>query len=394
MERLNPGKLKLELFCKGIKIDPSCEMDKDGRGIMKVRAGLGSGLEVVLPDELYCNIPVLESFVGETPFSLAKRDGKYVIRRGGDQLCEARLAARPRWYDYRTSTGRSMIRIGSMQGTTLAFYPTRVCGFWEMDPRKNCRFCATGLNVSNDELPTVDEVVEVCYAARQEGVTFCHFNAGFYGDAALEYMKPFVAAVKKETKLLVGVQVPPEKNLSRYDDLIEAGADHFSFCYEFQNPKVFAEICPGKEKYLTQQAFFDALEYTTRKMGKGRNSGEIIAGIEPLEDTFKAIDYITGVGAFPTICVFRPVIGTDMEKVPSPTYEDMLKVYGYMYKACRDRSIPTGIAPNIKTSLVVLPYEGRYFRDGFGLADAVYDARLAAMRMLFQAYYRAKLAFG
>lgn len=395
MEQLNPGKLKLELFCKGIEIDDSADPSKEGRGIVKVRAGLGSGIEMILPDELYCNIPVVEPFVKGTPFSLIKRDGKYVIRRGGEELCQARLAERPKWYDLKTSSGRKMIEIGSMQGTTLAFYPSRICGFWEMKPRLNCRFCATGVNVSNDALPTVEEVVEVCQAAREEGdVTFCHFNTGYFGEDALDLIKPFVQAVKRKTKLLLGVQCPPDARPAKYDEIIDAGADHFSFCYEFHNPKVFAEICPGKEKHLTQRAFFNALEYTTKRMGKGRNSGEIIAGIEPLEDTFKAIDYITGAGAFPTVCVFRPVLGTDMADWPSPKYDDMLQVYRHMYEACRDHGIPTGIAPNVKTSLVVLPYEGRYFREGFSFGDALYGAKLAALRALFLVYFRTRLLFG
>jgi len=394
MEQVNPGKLKLELFCRGIDLDPSCELDQEGRGIMKVRAGLGSGLEMILPDGLYANVPVREAFVEGTPFRLIKRDGRFIICRGAAELCEARLAGRPKWYDSKLSTGRPMTLVGSLQGTTLAFYPTRVCGFWEMDQRMNCRFCATGLNVSNDALPTVDEVVEVCKAARAEGTTFCHFNMGFYGGREMDILLPFVQAVKAKTKLLVGVQAPPQTDLSKYDPVIDAGADHFSFCYEFHNPEVFARICPGKKKYLEQKAFFDAMEYTAKKMGKGRNSGEIIAGIEPLEDTFAAIDYITSVGAFPTICVFRPVIGTDMENAPSPAYEDMEKVYRRMYEACRDNSIPTGIAPNVKTSLVVLPYEGKYFRENASFADFLYDVKLAAMRALFQTYFRMRLLVG
>jgi len=394
MAQLNPGKLKLELFCKGIRIDESCHPENEGRALTKIRAGLGSGLELILPDDLYCNVPVLESFAKDSPFRLVAEDGAYYVNRGEERLCRARLAEKPRWYDARTSTGRPMTEIGSMQGTTLAFYPTEVCGFWKMEPRMNCRFCATGLNVSDAALPTVDEVVEVCRAARREGTTFCHFNAGYMGGSSLDVLKPYVEGVKKRTRLLVGVQAPPQKDLSKYDMMIDAGADHFSFCYEFHNPEVFARVCPGKQKYLGQKAFFDALEYTTEKMGKGRNSGEIIAGVEPLEDTFNAVDYITGVGAFPTICVFRPVVGTDMENEPSPKYEDMLRVYRRMYEACRDNSVPTGIAPNIKTSLVVLPYEGRYFRDGYSGADAAYALKLGILRRAFRVLYRAKLMFG
>ena len=105
----------------------------------------------------------------------------------------------------------------------------------------------------------------------------------------------------------------PTLDLWKYDWLSDLGADHFSFCYEFHNPEYFARLLPGKQNTVGQDSFFRAMEYTSAKLGKGAVSGEIIAGVEPIEDTFAAIDYITSVGAFPTVCVFRPVIGADME---------------------------------------------------------------------------------
>ena len=42
--RKNPGLLKLDLYCSGIRIDDSFYEDDDqGREIMRTRAGLGSG---------------------------------------------------------------------------------------------------------------------------------------------------------------------------------------------------------------------------------------------------------------------------------------------------------------------------------------------------------------
>ena len=92
----------------------------------------------------------------------------------------------------------------------------------------------------------------------------------------------------------IGVQAMPvpRRMFHEYDALIEAGTDHFSFCYEFEDPEVFARICPGKEETLGQQAFFEAMEYTAKKLGRGRVSGEIIAGLEPIEATKRGIDRI------------------------------------------------------------------------------------------------------
>lgn len=48
--RENSALLKLDLYCKGARLDESCfEGAGTGRGLLRTRAGLGSGLEVVLP---------------------------------------------------------------------------------------------------------------------------------------------------------------------------------------------------------------------------------------------------------------------------------------------------------------------------------------------------------
>ena len=38
---------------------------------------------------------------------------------------------------------------------------------------------------------------------------------------------------------------------------------------------------------------------------------QVIAGLEPPASTIAAIDWLTSVGAIPTVCVFRPLAGTD-----------------------------------------------------------------------------------
>jgi hypothetical protein len=195
-----------------------------------------------------------------------------------------------------------------------------------------------------------------------------------------------VKAVKSRVGSLIGVQLTPSRDLWKYDRLMDLGADHFSFCYEFQNPEFFAKLCPGKEKLIGQENFFRALEYTSKKLGKGACSGEIIAGVEPIEDTLAAIDMIAGMGAFPTVCIFRPTIGSDMERWPSPRYEDMLVVYRHLYEACRKNGIPMDVTPNIEVSLIVQPGDTRYLADS-SLATKLYDMKLSLMKKAAKPYF-------
>ncbi len=393
---LNPGELEIDLFCKGMRIDPSCSLETDARFITRTRAGLGSGLELVIPGsikDVWVNVPVEEDFAQQSCYELAYDLGQYWVK---DTRSEHRYAVRvppePGWYTRRTSRGTPMHKVGVLQGTYLGIYISNSCGFWYHSPAVNCKFCASGLNVGVNEVARkdVDDVVEVVRAAKQEsGATFVHFNSGFQTNRDLDEAAPYVEAVKR-VGTLVGLQMIPTLDFWKYDQLIDLGADHFSFCYEFQSPEYFARFLPGKQQLVGQQTFFKALEYTAKKLGKGSCSGEIIAGVEPIEDTLRAIDYITGIGAFPTVCIFRPTIGSDMEQWPSPRYEDMLVVFRHLYEACRRNQIPMDVTPNIEVSLIVQPGDTRYLAPK-NLASSLYHAEMALARWLARPYFAWKM---
>ena len=390
---LNPCELEIDLFCKGIRIDPSCALADDARFISRTRAGLGSGLELVIPGpikDVWVNVPVEEDFAQQSCYELVRADGKYQVRDARQGIhYDVRIPPEPAWYTRQTSRGTPMHKVGVLQGTYLGIYISNSCGFWHHAPPLNCKFCATGLNVGVNEVGSkdIDDVVEVASAARREsGVTFVHFNSGYQTDRDLDVAAPYVKAVKSRVGALVGLQLIPTLDFWKYDRLIDLGADHFSFCYEFQNPEYFARFLPGKEQLVGQQTFFRALEYTVAKLGKGSCSGEIVAGVEPLEDTLRAIDYITGIGAFPTVCIFRPTIGADMEQWPSPRYEDMVVIFRHLYEACRRHRIPIDVTPNIEVSLIVQPGDTRYLAPR-SAKSFLYHAEMSLARWLAQPYF-------
>lgn len=72
-----------------------------------------------------------------------------------------------------------------------------------------------------------------------------------------------------------------------------------------------------------------------------------------------AVEWITSVGAIPTVCVFRPLQGTDYANMPPPKTEDVVPLFRMLYEACMDRGLPIGCAPNVHVSLVMLPEEAR-----------------------------------
>jgi hypothetical protein len=398
--RANPSLLKLDLYCRGLRLDDSCFIEQDGgRKILRTRAGLGSGLELILPGGLWTNAPVSEPFAEHSPYALHRERGAYVLRRHGEEVCRPTLSPRPHWYEAETASGKPMTRIGTLQGTYLGIYQAKVCEYWTQKPQKvNCKFCSVGLNLGVDDADekSVDEVLEVVRTARREsGITYVDFNTGHYdGDTYLDILEPYIVRIKKELGLLVGVQTPPHRNLRRYDHLRALGVNRVSFCFEIWDPKLFREICPGKDAEYGLDFYLEAIRYCAQLGSKGPadepwvTNGEIIAGLEPPESSIAAIDWITSVGAIPTVCVFRPLVGTDMEDHEPPETEAMIPIFRRLYEATMEAGLPIGCAPNIHVSLVMLPEECRALSSRRYLWQS---AKLAMMKRVFGRQFGRKL---
>jgi hypothetical protein len=190
------------------------------------------------------------------------------------------------------------------------------------------------------------------------------------------------------------VQTPQHRDLRRYDRLKQLGVNRVSFCFEIFDPERFVQVCPGKHREYGLPRYLEAVRYCAQ-LGRRRgllgfepwvSNGEIIAGLESPQSTMQAIDWITAVGAIPTVCVFRPLAGTDYEDMPPPKTEDLIAVFAHLYDRCMERRLPVGVAPNIHVSLVLLPEEcawlsqrrGRHWshRLKLELARQVYRRRL------------------
>jgi hypothetical protein len=398
---LSPVELEIELFCRGMRIDESCNLDEDGRRVSRTRAGLGSGLEIVLPaprKPIWVNVPVVESFASSSPLRLVRdREGYRILDERTADAYPVRIPEEPTWYSRQTSAGVPMSRVGVLQGNYLGIYVSNACLYWASKPSRACQFCTTGKNVGLAEQArkSVEDVVEVARAARDEsGSVFTHLNTGYHFEEVdrlepihgLRQSEPFVKAVRERVGGFIGVQAMPvpSRMFHEYDALIEAGTDHFSFCYEFEDPAYFARLCPGKAETLGQEGFFEAMEYTSRKLGRGRVSGEIIAGLEPIAATMRGIDRIVEAGAFPTVCIFRPTIGSELENEPPPDPEAMKDVFAHLYEACRDAGLPVGVLP-IEVSLVVQPEETADLLPP-SFSTRLYQWKLAALRQLARPY--------
>lgn len=404
MDIRNPGLLKLALYCEGLRIDPLARQQlESGREIMRTRAGLGSGLELIIPPNLYTNAPVEESFCQRSPFLFRFAGDQPMIEHEPSGVSvPVQLAPRPSWYDAKCSSGKAMTSVGTLQGTYLGVYPTKVCEFWQGSDKENCKFCSVGLNLGHWDAPEkrLDEVLEVVERARSESqITYVDFNTGHYEDESfLDVLEPIIRAVKQRTGLLIGVQTPPHSDLDRYRRLRDLGVNRVSFCFEIYDPERFVEICPGKNRVYGLDRYLDTMDFCASLSSRQNlaepwvTNGEIIAGLESPQSSMDAIDRIASVGAIPTVCVFRPLIGTLYEHLDPPKTEDMIPVFRHFYETSMKYGLPIGLAPNIHVSLVMLPEECAYLSpQAQSLGMLPKNMSLGLKRWVFTRGYQRKL---
>lgn len=366
--RLNPGYLKLDLFCKGLRLADDFH-PADGGDTRTMRAGLGSGIELRLPRSggMCVNAPVNEEFASGSPYELhgPLAGGRPRLFYGGRELGPVEVPATPRFYARQTSSGKPMGSVGVIQGTYLGVYYGMLCANWKHPSGDACRFCALGLSVSEgaertDKTPL--DVVETARAARRElGITFVHLNGGF--DDRGDYLGVFGPALERlrgETGLLTGLQVPPLPHVQQYQKFRQLGVNNVSLCFEVWDPERFEEVCPGKNRRVGLDRFRVAIEYCAQEVRFDTTNGELIAGLEDPGNSMAAVDWLTSVGAIPTVCVFRPVRGTPYADLPPPAVEDMVPVFAHTYRRCMERGLPIGIAPKVHVSIVMTPEECRW----------------------------------
>jgi hypothetical protein len=409
----NPAFLKLDLYCKGLKIDRSCDLGGDAREIIRNRAGLGSGLEVIIGRDMYTNVPVVEWWVRNSPYWLVKTgienrgsrlgkgsseprtsnlESRYEIwrekkpfnydayddiptvgrgpwvgelnRAEAEFVDEVVIPEEPAWYKQRTSSGKLMQRIGCLQGTYLGVYWGPRCQNWGPNGENEyCKFCTEGQNLGTQEEAekSVQDVLETAIAARRESrITFVHVNTGFLdSNDYMSLFAPLYRELKAKTNLLLGLQAPPDADFENYRKFKALGVNNVSLCFEVIDEELFKEIGPGKARRGGLQRYLDAIDFCANDVGFDTVNGEIIAGLEPPENSIRAIDWIVDHGAIPTVCVFRPVLGAAYGKRKPPRVEDMLPVFQHFYRRCMEKHLPIGIAPNVKVSLIMLPEECR-----------------------------------
>lgn len=363
----NAAMLKIDLMLRGIRVDNSIDLSVVAHG---------SGIDIILPGETLANVPHGGEFTAASPYLLKRVEEAYSITNGKNEMpCEVIPVSD--FYKGKTSSGVEFDRMATTHGSYVAITPRPSCEFF--GEGVECKYCAGNFDTASASAKpfSIDEVLEVVEAIKKEKVAeIIYLSLGFTSedDGGIEFLAPYIKAIKKHFNFLVAVEALPPKRNSWIDDTYAMGVDSVFYNLEIFDKGLFEIICPGRSELIGRKRYLDALKYAASVFPNGTVASHLIVGLEPPGSTIKGIDFLTKMGVVPILPIYRPSPGKALRIEPL-TAEIIIPVYSHLYKAVKENKINMNWVRDI--SLISTPIEGRSLVEeegGISLFDSFYKS--------------------
>jgi len=336
---------------------------------IRTRSGVSGGLDITIDDCIHVNVPIVESFVRESPYKLDFSDGNFIIQEGTETLTSFQPLPTPEYYHKQTLGDReSMRRIGQMCSADRFCYgmtgPT--CYFWRRDRR--CRYCSIGKNYSADAARKQEHhLMEVLgEALTDRNLPARHVLLGG-GTPTGDDMGATLAAeltvkIKEKYDIPIYVMIAAPLDNRYIDELKAAGVDELGMNLEFWSEQAWKRYIPGKDSVIGRNRYLEALEYAVNLFGPINTRSILIAGLEPPEETEAAAIHLAQMGVMPIISPFRPLEDTMLAQARGFTGPQYVKLWYDLTRAIDGLGIPLGPACiACQNNTLALPV-GNYYR--------------------------------
>lgn len=360
----NPGALKIDLMLRGIRIDDP---------VVKAWACGSWGIDVMLPQNTLVNVPCSEDFTGSSPYVIRKGAGVGYVITDGKGTVQATLVERPAFYSRKTSSGVPFSEIASGRGSYTVITPSPRCDFF--NSKVECRYCAGNFNTEGRAGSpfTVDDVLETVEAVlkeRKSGIIYLSIGFSEGEDGGIEFLKPYIKAIKRHFSCLLAVEALPPKDNRWIDETYALGADSVLYNLEIFDKELFEVICPGRARLIGRKRYLDALSYAAKVFPNGTVASHLIVGLEPPGSTRMGIDALTDMGVMPILPIYRPAKGMALRIEPL-TAEILIPVYKHLYKTVKAKGINFKWVRDL--SMVTTPIEGRLLVEEDGWKKSILE---------------------
>ncbi len=326
-------KLKAELLINGINTTPEA-LKEIGSQFKEQNHGLfGWDFEdhtnIALPDDFALPDGTIVQFRrnSHSDYIVILKDGKLILDKRGEDLCQVKWLPRPAYYNQKTTSGNRMVKIGQIGGEDCLFFCYQnYCSHFSKN--EQCLFC--NLVATSQTYDSVlkkkdtEDIGEVAQAAFSEGMVKHVLLTGgcFNHQKEIEMVSDIVKSISQHTGFnrIPGTILPsPAKTLDEIKKYYDSGIQAIGFSMEIWDNKLYQAICPGKSQSTSHEEFVTSIQNAIKVFGEGNVYGVFVMGLEPRATFLEGVKVLANLGANIVPFVWSPNPGSKLAGHRAPT---------------------------------------------------------------------------
>jgi len=344
---------KLDLLCKGIKIDSDLleEFTWKILGHEEInynkRTGI-SGVQLIIGNNYIANTSFSDKFTANSPYTIEKEKNEFIITKN-KKICKyIKVLPPPKWYFKKTKDGRLMSNVLTIEGSrTLIMSCYNYCDYFKSG--NQCLFCALNYNVKKqkDGKIIIENIIETLQNALDDNPNLhLHLTGGntLTPDKGLLNYLEYIKAIREVSDIPISVELAPPDTNNYFDKLAEAGCNSIIINCEIWNDHKRKEICPGKSQ-IRKKRYFESWKYGLELFGENQVSSVLIGGLEPRESTLNGAKELIKNGIIPIIMPFRPIDGSALENHSTVSISDILFISKYVASLMKENGLNPELQP-------------------------------------------------
>ncbi|MFQ5665576.1 MAG: radical SAM protein, partial [Candidatus Binatia bacterium] len=290
-------------------------------------------------------------FDSRSPYEIQARNGGYWLLRDGAPLEQISFQQRPHWYDQRTSDGTLMSNVIQLMGyDVLVGCILRHCEYF--NDGESCKYCSLvagtrglrDVGIEREMGIKIPRIVETYRTALQESVRILILTGGSLRDDSREAaMYARIFAALKDVRDQAGAQTMFLGGTLAFDRegslaLRQAGVSSVTYNLEVWEPRLFAQIVPGKARWVGRDEWLQRLVDAVSVFGRGHVASNFVLGPElvadggfrdpdqAVESWCEGFSWCIAHDVVPMITIWKPKAGSVYANQQTPPTEYFLRV--------------------------------------------------------------------
>lgn len=320
-------RLKIELMTHGLTIGDVARQELQGAGqrpLTLADYASTSGVSMCLEEEIWVNAPIIDfnpNFVTQPAGELVWESGRFHLKTGDIEVAAAPVPV-PDYHDKTNAWGEKYTSYAITHTDRVRISPVQGCAI-------TCQFCDLPYEFRYATKRIEGLIDSVERAVSDPLIKAQHVLISGGTPRPEDYLyenEVYERTCQQFPGLDVDVMMAPMPGLLDPARLKTFGVHSLSINLELFGEERARKVMSGKAR-LSRQTMFAFIERAVRIFGPGRVRSLLMLGLEPLEDTLQAVQWLAERGCDPVLSPFRPDPSTPLRAFPPPDTDLLMAGY-------------------------------------------------------------------